>query len=377
MELALVKYIKENGLEKAIKAFNLDSRIYEDKIVLKYNMIDSPMGFEEVQDARGLILHKGTWLVMSLAFRKFFNAEEEKAARIDWNTAHILEKVDGSMIQVYWDWVKKDWFAGTTGMAEGEGEVNNKMGTTFAELFWQTIEKITGRNKAEFTRKLISGYTYAFELTTPYNIVVTPHATSSVTLLTVRRLLDLTECDYNTLRQIALELDVRAVKRFDLNITNVGALKRTFEGMPFSEEGYVVVDANFNRIKVKNPAYVAVHHMKSKTAEYNILEVVKSNEIDEFAATFPERKEEIFKLHENYIKLLGVLELTWSELQGRLPKNITPAEKKKFAEAVFEITKKNDVSGFTGLMFGLKDGKINSIKEYLHEFDNRKLYKIL
>jgi hypothetical protein len=32
------------------------------------------------------------------------------------------------------------WFAGTTGTAEGEGEVNNKLGTTFNDLFWDTVK---------------------------------------------------------------------------------------------------------------------------------------------------------------------------------------------------------------------------------------------
>jgi hypothetical protein len=31
------------------------------------------------------------------------------------------------------------WFAGTTGTAEGEGEVNNKLGTT-NDLFWDTVK---------------------------------------------------------------------------------------------------------------------------------------------------------------------------------------------------------------------------------------------
>jgi hypothetical protein len=35
--------------------------------------------------------------------------------------------------------------------------------------------------------------------------------------------------------------------------------------MVWYDEGYVIVDANFNRVKVKKPAYVAVHHLKGKS----------------------------------------------------------------------------------------------------------------
>jgi hypothetical protein len=95
MELAIITYIKENGLAKAIKEFNLITRVYDSKILLKYNQIESPLGIREVQECRGLILEKDTLKVMSLSFVKFFNAEEGKAAKIDWNTAKVLKKEDG------------------------------------------------------------------------------------------------------------------------------------------------------------------------------------------------------------------------------------------------------------------------------------------
>jgi hypothetical protein len=64
-------------------------------------------------------------------------------------------------------------FAGTTGTAEGEGEVN-KLGTTFNDLFWDTV-----KSKYELTEdKLDVTRVYIFELTTPYNIVVKPHGES-------------------------------------------------------------------------------------------------------------------------------------------------------------------------------------------------------
>lgn len=39
MELAIVKYIKEHGLAKAINDFSLKTRIYQDKILLKKEKI--------------------------------------------------------------------------------------------------------------------------------------------------------------------------------------------------------------------------------------------------------------------------------------------------------------------------------------------------
>ena len=373
--LTIQKYILKHGIDKTIKDFKLKSREYDNKILLKYDQLVSPtlMALSEMQDCRGLILEKDTWKVMSLAFRKFFNAQEGNAHKIDWNTAHVLEKLDGTLIQVYWDKHNNKWFAGTTGTAEGEGEVNNKMGTTFNDLFWDTVI-----DKYRFSRKSLNkDFCYVFELTTPYNIVVKPHGKSSATLLTVRNLETLEEMSYDKMVKLSNILDLPVVKSYDLNAKDVGALLRTFEGMPWSEEGYVVVDAEFNRIKIKNPAYLAVHHLKGKTAEHNILTIVKTNEIEEFASTFPERKEELYRLKESYDDLILRLKFLWEELKLHKPKNIMASEKKRYAAKVFELCDKYDLKPFTGMCFGLVEGKIESVEDFMLKYDDKLLYKML
>jgi hypothetical protein len=157
----------------------------------------------------------------------------------------------------------------------------------------------------------------------------------------------------------------------------VGAIKRTFEGMPFTEEGYVVVDADFNRIKIKNPAYVSAHHLKGKMGNHHIMSIIKTNEIDEFIATFKEREEEIRELESGYQNLLNNLSNCWNELLTVRPKNITPKEKKKFAMNVFDVVNKYDVKQFSGLFFGLNDGKVETIGEYMMNYDDKKLYHLL
>jgi T4 RnlA family RNA ligase len=373
--LAIQKYLLANGLEKTVAKFELKTREYENKVLLKYDQLCGPsmMANLEVQECRGIILEKGSWKVMSLAFTKFFNSEESNAHKIDWETAHVLEKLDGSCIQVYYDWNENVWYAGTTGTANGEGEVNNKLGTTFNQLFWNTVKEKYGLDGF----KLNKGFTYVFELTTPYNIVVKPHGESSASLLTVRNLETLQEVSFDELTAIAESLGIPRVKEYDLSANNVGALLRTFTNMVWHDEGYVVVDANFNRVKIKNPAYVAVHHLKGKTAEHNIIAIVKTNEIEEFAATFPDRKDELYKLKENYDKLVNHLIEAWVELKDYRPKNITPVEKKKYAQSVFEVCAKRNIKNFTGLYFGLNEGKISSVEDFIFNYDDKTLYKML
>lgn len=373
MELSIVTYIKEHGLEDAIKTFKLKSKDYGYKILLKYDQIDSDMSLSEVQDCRGLILEVGTWKVMSLAFRKFFNSAETQAAKIDWDTAYIFEKSDGSLIQLYWDWVAKKWCAGTSGMAEAEGEVNDKPNTSFSDLFWSTMSKYI-----RFDVKTLSkDCTYVFELMTPYNIVVCPHGESKVALLAVRNTFrNLKELDYIKVGFIAEDLGVPMAKRYLLDAKNAGHLMATFEGMPFTDEGYVVCDANFNRIKLKNPAYVAAHHLKSKTGLHHILTIVKTNEVEEYGATFPERLEEINELKLKYDALVATLEGVWAELIPFKPKNITKQEQKRFAMKVFEVIASHDIKAFSGLFFALKDRKVESVKDFIMDYSDKNLYEM-
>jgi hypothetical protein len=373
--LAIQNYLIKHGLEKTIKAFSLICKHYPSKILLKYNQLVSPtlMSLPEMQDCRGIILEKNTWNVMSLAFRKFFNSEEGNAAKIDWNTAHVVEKLDGTMIQVYWDWYEEKWFAATTGTAEGEGEVNNKNGTTFNDLFWETVNNKYTFNECLLNKDLI----YVFELTTPYNIVVKPHGESSATLLTVRDRETLVEFSGKDLEMAAISIGIPLVKSFDINASNVGHLLKTFEGMPWSEEGYVVRDGNDNRVKVKNPAYVHAHHLKGKMGSHHIMGIIKTNEIEEFIATFKEREEEIRQLENAYVKLRDKLSKSWGKLYLLRPKNITPQEKKRFAMNVFDFVDKNNLKEFSGMFFLLNEGKITSVNDYLVNYDDKKLYNLL
>jgi hypothetical protein len=281
--------------------------------------------------------------------------------------------VHNSMIQVYWDWHKEKWFAATTGTAEGEGEVNNKYGTTFNELFWKTVT-----DKYHFNDCLLDkDHVYVFELTTPYNIVVKPHGESSATLLAMRNRKTLKEVGYVDMIMVAESLGVPLVKRYPLKPDNAGVLVKSLKDAIWHDEGYVVVDSNFNRVKIKNPAYVSAHHLKGKMGNHHIMGIIKTNECDEFIATFKEREEEIRELESGYQNLLNNLSNCWDELLTVRPKNITPKEKKKFAMNVFDVVNKYDVKQFSGLFFGLNDGKVETIGEYMMNYDDKKLYHLL
>jgi hypothetical protein len=146
--------------------------------------------------------------------------------------------------------------------------------------------------------------------------------------------------------------------------------------MPYTEEGYVVCDSNFNRIKIKNPAYLAAHHLKSKTGAHHIMTIIKTNEIEEYGATFPERKEEMNSIKIKYDELIVDLEAMWKVLKKHLPKDDSSEEAKRYAMKLFEVLRSNTkLKEFQGLFFSLKDEKVDNVKDYIFNYDDKRLYE--
>ena len=135
-------------------------------VLFKYDQINSPMENPIVQECRGIILDEADdWRVIARPFTKFYNYGEPNAAPIDWTTARVQEKVDGSLCAFYH--YKGDWHVATTGTPDAGGRVHNGE-RLFRDLIWETAQK-------HELRMLSPAHTYLFELTSPYNRVVVPH----------------------------------------------------------------------------------------------------------------------------------------------------------------------------------------------------------
>ena len=368
--LAIQEYIKKHGIDKTISDFSLICKEYNHKILLKYNQLVSPtlMALPEMQDCRGLILEKGTWNVLSLGFRKFFNFGESNASNIDLNTAKCFIKEDGTFIQCYFDYIIGEWCYGTTGTANGEGNVNISM-VTFSELFLSVVGY-------DFKDKLNFDLIYMFELCTPQNIVVTPHIESKVVLLGARYQSDLKELNFNQLELVSSVIGVPLVECVNISLNSLDEIKLRFENMPFYSEGYVILDDKFNRVKMKNPAYVAAHFLKSKSGSHHIMEIIKQNEIEEFTSTFPNKKEEVNTLVNKYNFLITNLEQHCEYFLNFIKVNKEYTQK-QYAEHVFFYSKIHNLNDFTNLFFGLKNGKIIDSLDYLNTLDNKRLFNLL
>jgi hypothetical protein len=329
---------------------------YPNLVLFKYDQIESPMGERICQEARGIILDESdNWRVVGRAYDKFFNFGEGHAAEIDWVTARVQEKVDGSLIMVYE--YNGHWNIATTGSADASGEVNG-FGYSFAELFARTFTTMVGAKEAE----KFPGYPicpslpeimdenrdicYLFELMTPFNRVVVPHKESKVTLLAARNRVTGAYVENPRIDGIP------NVREFPLgSFEEIMASFANFDGL--NQEGYVVVDGNANRVKVKHPQYIALHHLKDNMGPKWIAKVVVSGEVPELLTAFPEYVDEVNKVKEKYEALVAEAEAVYAETRGI-------ESQKDFALAVKD-------KPYSAILFSLRAGKMDTVKHWLGE----------
>ncbi len=314
----MVKYKKNiHTLEEEYGIVARQSEVNPELYLFKYSQIDSPMKERIVQESRGIILNRdNNWSIVARPYDKFFNYGEGHAAEIDWDTATCYDKLDGSLVTLYY--YKGKWRVATSGNPDAAGEVWNGFGKkiSFADLFWQTWNKQGykvptadgGESRFAFSHGEIQykhweSISFMFELMTPYNKVVVQHFESKLVLHGARSIKSGNELYINP---IATQFGWEACPTFPINtIEDIVASAEYIN--PINNEGYVVTDLNFNRIKVKSPQYVALHHMRDSLSPRRMLEIVATNEGSEFLTYFPELEEMYNETKLQYNKLIVLL----------------------------------------------------------------------
>ena len=288
-----------------------------------------------VVESRGLILDQDqNWRVVAQPFTRFFNQGETGAADIDWSTARVQEKLDGSLMIVYW--YAGAWQVATKGSPDAGGNVGEHS-FTFAELFWRTWQ-----DQYSDVNALIPGWTYCFELTSQYNRIVTQQSdnTGNLTLIGVR---DQDGAEH----PVALWAHCWDVVR-EFALTSVADVLAAADALdPAYQEGYVVVDQHWRRIKIKSPRYVLIHHLKDSLHTRGLVELVQRGEDSEVFAYFPD-------LRVRYDQILAQMHSLGQEIdQWFIQVAVSNTSRKNFALAA----QAQVPTPVLGAMFALLDAK--------------------
>lgn len=367
--LAIQKFLRESDntlgdLKKEPYKLSIKAGPEGRRIGFKYNQIKSDMSLRICQEARGLILDRYDWSIISCSLPKFFNAGQNEAVDIDWNTAEIFEKMDGSAIVLYhWN---GEWRAHTLGTVEGEGEVRMSDaimrraewdGDTFADLFWDRFDRIYGLERLE---ELNKGCCYMTELCTPYNRVVKRYDEDRIVLLAIRNRSNLQERDIST----AADWWDRP-QRFSVDAYS--DIMDAIEDLDPDDEGFVCVDENWNRIKIKQESYVLRHRMKSSIVERKngIIEAIQDGDADDFVGTFPEFQDVFEETMTELEALVDRMENDWRGFGGPSTDPDDHESRKQFALQVQNFKP----GSVRGLFFQRLEGEIDDFWDGLMEMN--------
>lgn len=331
---SVLDMVEPLGLDRVCELYNIERREADGLVSLKYG-IHSPMHTQEARDCRGLIVYADdpTWPVC-WPYSKFFNIEEPQAASLDWRSARVLEKLDGSLMLLYFDWREFSWRVASSGHPTAGGPYNDQASSwTFAHAFWDTWRQHDyGFPRTPATP--MDDVWFFFELCRPDNRIVVRYDNPRLVLHGGRRRAGGVELSLQELEGYGRLYGWEVVAHSPIDQRNPPqSVKELARGLdPLVSEGYVVVDRYFNRVKVKNPRYVEIHHLRGSRSPRAVVELWKSGEHEGVLAHFPEMRQEFDEVIGPIEHAKTMLEARWHDLWTRCV-----SDRKEFAAAVKDL----------------------------------------
>ncbi len=285
MKLQLFKFInnhKDNWKELLQQPpYSLIIKEDDTYMLLKYNQLESDFSKKIVRECRGIILDKNSLKIVAFPFTKFFNYGQVEAAKINWKGARVLDKIDGSLIFLWYD--RDRWHWSTSGNIDASKTVFSMPELTKMKCpvrTWQELIEYADNYRDIQWDSLDKNCTYMFELVSPYTKVVIPYPYTRLHHLATR----------NNITYMEEEQNIGVCKPYSYPLDSLEDCIAAAEHLSKEYEGFVVVDKNYHRVKIKNPTYLMMHRMANngQITLKSALTLIKANDQEEFLSYFPE-----------------------------------------------------------------------------------------
>lgn len=275
----ICNYIKNNPdawQDDMVNKFDIKMKTIEPYTIFNYS-ISPDFSNPIVQEARGIIINTDTLEVVCWPFRKFGKYYEDYSDKIDWKTAKVQEKLDGSIIKLWYNNLNDEWVYSTNSMIFAKDSyISMEKNISFMNL----IESASNYKNIGYD-KLDKDSTYIFELTSPDKQIVITYDETKLYHIGTR--------NNKTGQEFNINIGIDKPRYYDLHslddcisvVTN-SLNKYNDKIKSCNTEGFVVVDANYNRVKIKSPIYVILHNIirDSNKSRLLLLELLYKNEID-------------------------------------------------------------------------------------------------
>lgn len=359
MQLLIQKFCQENkNWEKILQGAPYYLKIRKDNgyVLFTYTLGLTDFSVPLCKECRGIILDElNNFKPVCVPFYKFFNFGEPYADEIDWNSAEVQEKVDGSLCKIWYGRDGELVFSTNGTIYADKAECVNiyEDNITFGDLIREAMPSSV---------PIPINATHMFELTSKYNkILVEYDGEPRLTYLGSRKLDTFKEYQYPCLKK-----SFKIPKLYDLK--NLEEVKQVCAQITdLSEEGFVVVDKNCNRIKVKSPHYIEAAHCMAKFSSFKgIIKLLKNEEIDEILSYCPkEEREKVEEVKNNLMKISKIISMVFYHYNDI-------KDQKEFAIAIKDYPyntllfkkRKNNALKFYDELLELNDKKIKELYDY-------------
>jgi len=281
---------KGMSIKKLCHQHSLKARYHKTKphlVSLKYIQYKADPGNKVVNEARGVIIStkpEDNYKIVALPYFRFYNHGEKYAASLDWSTTKVLEKLDGSLIILYYH--DDEWNFASSGTPDAYGLID-------------LIQKVWSQLGYNYPNVEDQDKTFMFELCSPENKIVVNYETDRLVLHGVRSII--THQEYHP-DEFALKYSYELIQSYDLNSFE-DAHSHVLQLNPNKSEGFIYLDANFQRVKDKNPAYVLKSKAKDQDIIIIILTVIFEGESSEFLALNPDKQSDYDITYARYMKI--------------------------------------------------------------------------
>ena len=294
-EIAVQKYLRSHSFEQLLADHGVRSRACNSRPEvwsLNYDQFAARHEDDLARDCRGLVLRTkvtsrtavvGDTTILARPMRRFFNFGTPFAADVDLAHARVFEKMDGTLIILYYDRTTEKWCVATRAVPDASVSLDGH-GTTFRALFEATIERQYQTSFKDFCASLRETFTYSFELTTPENQVVVNYPKPQAHLLAVIN--TLTGYEYD-IREFAYSLNVCPSHDF-MSIDELQQFVASRD--PHKFEGLVLCDQEHRRVKLKNESYMALNGAVDSLIKSprNMMNSILNGSDDDAEAQLPE-----------------------------------------------------------------------------------------
>lgn len=320
---------KEENWEEVLQQspYFINIKKEDDYVLLKYNQLFSDFSNEIVRECRGAIFRKqgGRWICVCRAFNKFCNYGESYAPKINWENAAVVEKIDGSLIKCFYD--NDEWHIATNGQINAFEISINDEGLTFGDL---VLKALGGQEQfSKLTYLLDRNFTYMFELVSPITQVVIHYPNTELYYLGARDMITMRE-DRLKDNSIMVKFGIKQPKYYE-TIHDIDECIRSANEMSKDNEGFVVVDDCYNRIKVKSPEYLRAARLNNnnRITIKRVVEMMREEQLDDFIAYCPQHEEMVNKIIGALKEMEEECTKEWEEV-----KEFACKEKKEFVSIV-------------------------------------------